>query len=433
MASGTRELRGTRGAHWRESADALSTAGTRAGWVVAAAGFGINLTLGVLYSWSIVARELSATWGWSSGEASLPYAIAVAFFALVLMFGGRAQDRLGPRLVATIGGALVGSGLIVSSFATAENPAPLVIGFGALTGSGIALGFVSTFPPAAKWFSPSRRGLVTGLVVSGFGIASVYIAPVTTLLLAEVGISTTLRVLGVVFLVVGVALAQLLRDPPGGYVPARASLADTPARTCDAPPVELDWHEMIRTPQFYALWLMYGLTAFAGIMIIGHMAQITADQLGIDLGFLLVAVLAIGNALGRIVAGIVTDRIGAVHTMTIVFTLQAIAMLLVGAASTTLALAGIAFVIGFNYGADLSLFPCVVTEYYGGRNQGVNYGVLFTSWGIGGVFGSLVAGSIVDSTGSYDRAFMLAALMCAAAALISLFTREPLVTRASRI
>lgn len=394
------------------------------GGIVTFAGFGINLALGVLYSWSIFAKQLTDSWGWSTGQSSLPYAVAVAMFASVLAFGGRAQDRFGPRIVATIGGVLVGGGLLLSGLASADNVAPLVIGFGVLTGSGIALGFVSTFPAAAKWFPPKRRGLITGLVVSGFGIASVYIAPLTQYLLHQIGINSTFRLLGIAFLIVTVGLAQLLRNPPVALV-ARAALTSERAGSCRVGPREYDWHEMVRTRQFVLLWLMYGLTAFAGIMIIGHMAQITAEQVGVDLGFLLVAVLAVGNAAGRVAAGTLSDRWSVIRTMTLIFTLQALTMLVVGEASSAATLSVAAFVIGFNYGADLSLFPCIVSEYYGQANQGVNYGLVFTSWGVGGVFGSMIAGFIADSTGSYDAAFTLAAAMCGVSALLTLITRPP--------
>lgn len=397
------------------------------GWIVALAGFGINLALGVLYSWSVFAKQLTADWEWSTGQSSLPYAVAVAFFSIVLMFGGRAQDRLGPRLIATVGGILVGTGLLVSALATPSNPVPMVVGFGVLTGSGIALGFVSTFPAAAKWFPPSRRGLVTGLVVGGFGIASVYIAPLTDWLLRLLGIRPTFALLGGAFLLVTVGLAQLIENPPPYFVAPGVTpldLAETPD-ACPPTARDHDWHEMVRTRQFVLLWLMYGLTAFAGIMIIGHMAKITQAQLGVDLGFLLVAVLAVGNATGRVVAGVASDRIGTVRTMTIVFTAQAIVVAVLGLATTVLALSAAAFLIGFNYGADLSLFPCVITEYFGQANQGVNYGLVFTSWGVGGVFGSMAAGAIVDATGSYAPAFTLAAGMCAIAAVLTLFTHAP--------
>lgn len=397
------------------------------GWIVAAAGFGINLTLGVLYSWSVVAKALSAEWGWTAAQASLPYSIAVAMFAAVTAFAGRLQDRIGPRIVATAGGTLMGLGLVVSSFADPRRSLPLLIGFGVMTGAGIGMGFVSTFPAAAKWFPSTRRGLVTGIVVAGFGIASVYIAPLTEALLRLYGIERTLLTLGTAFLVVSVALAQLVTDPPSGHDPGPAPPPDALERSCPPARTEYDWHEAVRTPAFWLLWLMYGFTAFAGVMIIGHMAKIAAAQVaGPDLGFLLVAVLAVGNASGRIVAGVVSDRIGTLRTMRWIFSLQALAVIALGVANSVLVLAALAFFIGFNYGADLSLFPCTIAEYFGPRNQGVNYGLVFTAWGVGGVFGTMTAGLLVDATGSYGTAFALAAALCAIAAVLTWLVSPPL-------
>lgn len=396
------------------------------GWVVAAAGFGINLTLGVLYSWSVFAKGLTAQWGWNAAQASLPYSVAVAFFAIVTAFAGRVQDRIGPRAVATAGGTLMGLGLIVSSMATPRNALPLVLGFGVLSGAGIAMGFISTFPAAAKWFPENRRGLVTGIVVAGFGIASVYIAPLTQALLAAYGIERTFLALGVAFLVVSVVLAQLVTNPPEGYYAGPNPHADILEQRCPPSRREFDWHEAVRTRQFWLLWWMYGLTAFAGVMIIGHMASIAALQVpGPDLGFLLVAVLAVGNAGGRVVAGIVSDRIGSVRTMRYIFLLQAAVMLLLGFAHSVLALAALAFMVGFDYGSDLSLFPCTVSEYFGPKNQGVNYGLVFTSWGVGGIFGAMTAAALVDRTGTYVLAYALAAALCLIAAGLTLGTRPP--------
>lgn len=396
------------------------------GWVVVAAGFGINLALGVLYSWSIFAKQLVAEWDWSSGASSLPYAIAVALFATVLAFGGRAQDRFGPRVVATLGALLTGTGLLVSGLAGPDNRLPLILGFGVLTGSGIALGFVATFPAAAKWFPKRRRGFVTGVVVSGFGIASIYIAPLTEFLLRTQGISSTFFLLGAGFLSVTLALAQLVRNPPlkppGPDLPV-APLAEPESATPECR--DFSYREVVHTRQFFLLWLMYGLTAFAGIMIIGHMAKITQVQLGRDLGFILVAVLALGNASGRIVTGAVADRFGPALTMTVVFSAQAVVVAVLGLAETVVMLSAAAFVIGFNYGADLSLFPMVVADYFGPANQGVNYGLVFTSWGVGGVLGSMSAGAIFDATGSYAGAYAIAAAFCVIAAVLSRLLKPP--------
>ncbi|MHB1322929.1 MAG: L-lactate MFS transporter [Coriobacteriia bacterium] len=413
---------------------------TSRGWTVTLAGLGINLALGVLYAWSIVAKSLVAEWGWTVGSASLPYAIAVGVFALSMVFAGRAQDRFGPRLVATLGGALTGLGMIVASLAGPENGMPIVIGFGVMAGVGIGLGYAAATPAAVKWFPPARKGFITGVVVSGFGLASVYIAPLTQALLGTYGIPSTFRFLGIGFLVATVGLAQLLENPPAGYLPgaahartagggtrlSAASEAIAPDLADPSAPKDFDWREMVRTRQFALLWLMYAFAAFAGLMIIGHMAKIVALQLsGADLGFVLVGVLAVGNAAGRVVAGIASDRIGGIRTMFIVFVLQAGLMALLWVSGTVGMLVPVAALVGFCYGANLSLFPSTTAGYFGTKNLGANYGLVFTAWGVGGVFGSMTAGSIVDSTGSYALAYAAAAGLCLLAAGLTFVTKSP--------
>ncbi|MDZ4169273.1 MAG: OFA family MFS transporter [Coriobacteriia bacterium] len=400
------------------------------GWIVTAAGLGINLALGVLYSWSVIAKTLSKPlaeggWGWSSGQASLPYALGVGVFAVAMVFAGRAQDKLGPRLVASVGGALCGLGLIVASFGTATNAAPIILGFGLLTGLGIGLGYAAATPAAVKWFPPQRKGLITGIVVAGFGLASVYIAPITTWLLNEQGVSGTFRVLGGVFLVTTIGLAQLLNNPPAGYLPAAAG-AKADARAAAAALDDYEWRDMIKTRQFALMWLMYACSSFAGLMIIGHMAKIAAAQLtSIDLGFALVAVLAVGNASGRVVAGVAADRIGGIRTMFAVFVLQALMMGALAFSATPMTLIPVAALVGFSYGANLSLFPSTTAGFFGTKNLGVNYGLVFTAWGVGGVFGSMTAGTIVDSTGTYGVSYAIAAALCIVAAGLTMVTKPP--------
>ena len=395
------------------------------GWVVAFAGLGINLALGVLYAWSVVAKSLTADWGWSAGEASLPYAVAVGVFAITMVFAGRAQDKFGPRIVATLGGVFTGAGLIVASFASPERTWPIAIGFGLLAGLGIGLGYASATPAAVKWFPPHRKGLITGIVVAGFGLASVYIAPTTTWLLHAEGVAGTFRTLGIAFFIAVIGLAQLLVNPPAGHVPVGSLDAAAAAKAAEGKR-DYDWREMVRTKQFVLLWFMYAFASFAGLMIIGHMAKIAAVQMtGVDLGFVLVAVLAIGNALGRLVAGIVSDRIGGVRTMLVVFTVQAAMMGILAFVGTPAALIPVAAAVGFCYGANLSLFPSTTAGFFGTTHLGVNYGLVFTAWGVGGVFGSMTAGSIVDSTGSYAVAYAIAAGLCVLAAGLTFATKAP--------
>lgn len=403
----------------------MSSQSSLRGWIVTFAGTGINLGLGVLYSWSVIAKALTKDWGWTASKASLPYAVACGVFAIVMVLAGRAQDKVGPRIVATLGGVCAGAGLIISSFASEISIFPMVIGFGLLVGSGMGLGYASATPPAVKWFPPHKKGMITGLVVAGFGLASVYISPLTNSLLKTMGISRTFMTLGIAFFIGIVLLSQFLKNPPAGYVPANMP-KPAAAGKGSSRKYEYEWHEMLRTPQFYLLWLMYAFASFAGLMIIGHMAKISAMQLpGAELGFILVAILAIGNAGGRIIAGLVSDKLGRTKTMLLVFISQAIVLMLFSRFSTAALLIAGAAAVGFNYGANLSLFPSATADYFGTKNMGVNYGLVFTAWGVGGVFGGMVAGKIVDLTASYNMAFAVAAILCLCASGLTFVTKAP--------
>ncbi|MBU4557250.1 MAG: MFS transporter, partial [Actinobacteria bacterium] len=256
-------------------------------------------------------------------------------------------------------------------------------------------------------------------------LASVYIAPLTTWLLHTQGIAGTFRILGVAFLVLVCGLAQFLVNPPAGYVPVGTPVLSA-SKQSDKQDRDYDWREMVRTKQFVLLWLMLAFASFAGLMIIGHMAKIAAVQMtGVDLGFVLVAVLAVGNALGRVVAGIASDRIGGVRTMLVVFLMQAVMMGVLAFAGTPALLIPVAAAVGFCYGANLSLFPSTTAGFFGTTHLGVNYGLVFTAWGVGGVFGSMTAGTIVDSSGSYAVAYAIAAGLCVVAAGLTFATKAP--------
>jgi MFS family permease len=243
----------------------------------------------------------------------------------------------------------------------------------------------------------------------------VYIAPLSKHLLATYGVANAFRILGVAFLVVATACAQFVKNPAAPANGAKAAVASTNDRT---------WREIIRTPSFWSLWLQYACAATAGLMIIGHMAKIVAVQSGntIQIGFVLVALLACFNAGGRIVAGMVSDHIGRVVTIALVCTFQALAMFLFARITTVAGFVVGAAVVGFSYGACLSLFPSTAADRWGTKNLGLNYGVLFTAWGVGGVLGPTLAGKIADSTGSYAGAYMVSSALLCFAVLLAMFS-----------
>ena len=189
--------------------------GNLRGWTVALAGLGVNLILGVLYAWSVMGKALVVQWHWNKTQAALPFAMSTAAFALTMVFAGRAQDKLGPRWVAMSGGILLGLGLALS--ALAHEPFLMVLTFGVVGGIGIGLGYCATTPAAVKWFPAARKGLITGIVVSGVGLAAVYMSPLTQWLLKTTDIPSTFLILGIGAAIVVALLAQLLRNPPADY------------------------------------------------------------------------------------------------------------------------------------------------------------------------------------------------------------------------
>jgi len=464
------------------------------GWTVTLAGIGINLALGVLYTWSVIKKAIPSEWGWSDADKALPYSIACIVFACVMVPAGRLQDRIGPRWVATAGGILTGIGCIIASYAV--TVIWFVVGFGIFAGAGIGLGYAAATPPAVKWFSARKTGLIAGLVVAGFGLASVYISPIANhltgfsltgkplpevvelarakdladevymkarevitvsesefggldvtfvakelevkdtarkdaaaqlLALKERNIHRTLRVFGIGFLVVVTLLAQFLVAPPPGYQPPDAGPG---AAKAAAAAINLGPSQILRTPLFYLLWLMYAFAAGAGLMIIGNITTIA--KLGkIEAGFILVALLAIGNAAGRIIAGMLSDRIGRLWTMCIIFLFQACLMMILRTGlSDMIAFVVVSMLLGFNYGACLSVFPSAVKDNFGLKNFGINYGLVFTAWGVGGFIFPLAAGKLfeaarkVTGTGSYNVAYLIAALVLVLAAALTFVTRS---------
>ncbi|MBI5489748.1 MAG: OFA family MFS transporter [Deltaproteobacteria bacterium] len=528
------------------------------GWRVTFAGMGINLALGVLYTWSVIKKAIPADWGWDDADKALPYSIACIVFALVMVPAGRLQDRIGPRWVATAGGVFTGLGLLLAAFSTTLGM--YVVGFGVLAGIGIGLGYASATPPAVKWFPARRTGLIAGLVVAGFGLASVYISPLAnyftgndlagkpqgtlaaadksskaaaaqlgaarwlatqaeaspdgtidpvdaaagaaelatardaakaalegakaqkaaetkalsaalakaeeaakageaglalvqaapspidrataTSLVAskeaakadatgklrtikEGNIHKTMLYFGIGFLIVVVILSQLLVPPPAGYVPPGSPTTAAAA----AAVINIGPMTMLKTPLFWLLWLMFAFGAGAGLMIIGNITTIA--KLGhIEAGFILVALLAVGNASGRILAGILSDKIGRTWTMFIIFVFQAALMMVLRTGlSEMTTFVVVSMLLGFNYGACLSVFPSATKDNFGLKNFGVNYGLVFTSWGVGGFVFPLAAGKIFETakaatgTGSYDNAYLVAAAALALAAILTFVTR----------
>jgi MFS family permease len=398
------------------------------GWLVAFSGLGINLALGILYTWSLFKDAIAKDFGWQGSQLNDPYALCCLVFAFTMIVAGKCQDKFGPRLTASVGGLLVGAGMVMIS--TSSNYSTWLLGFGVLVGIGIGFGYSSTTPPALKWFPPAKTGLIAGLVVAGFGLAPIYLAPLSKILLADFGLQKSMLIFGVAFTIIVCGLAQLLKNPPAGLVAAPQNSAAAKVVSHDA-----TFGGMLRSPVFYLLWLIYFIGAGAGLMVISSVSGMAKKSMGAN-AFVAVAVMAIGNAGGRIIAGILSDKIGRKWTLMLVLAVQSALMfaaipLTANRETAPAVIVLLATFIGFNYGANLALFPSLTKDFWGLKNFGVNYGVIFTAWGVGGfVLARLQQMLTTAANGSFQSSFEVAGALLLGGAALALLVRRPVETKA---
>ncbi len=388
------------------------------GWRVVAAGTGINLALGILYAWSIFKSAIEKDFGWDPARLNDPYAVCCLVFSFVMILGGRCQDRFGPKWTAVLGGVLVAAGLGISS--QSSDYLVWVLGFGVLAGIGIGFGYSAATPPALKWFPASMTGKIAGVVVAGFGLAPLYIAPLTDLLLKKGGVGFATLFYSLFFLISVCGLAMLLKNPEEK---ALGVGKNSPALQVSVQPLGL----FVRK-DFYLLWMIYFIASGAGLMVISSINGMAKKSMG-EMAFLAVVVLALGNASGRVIAGFVSDKIGRKATLLGVTILQAICMLLAVPVTESLSfpilLVLLATAIGFHYGANLCLFPAFAKDLYGLKNFGVNYGILFTAWGAGGFVLSRLQQMLKASSGNFRSSFLVAAAFLVVGALLTLLLDKP--------
>ena len=408
---------------------------------VTAVAAAIAFSLGIVYTWTVFSKNIPDEWGWSETHKSWPYSVTCLMFSLMMVLAGRLQDRIGPRIVCTIGGLLVGVGLIMASQTTSYWG--YVLWFGFVAGTGVGFGYATIVPPAVKWFPASRTGMIAGIVVAGSSLSGVWIPPLAKMIIVAYGVPAAVFTLGVTVMVLVVLLAQLLILPPKGYVPVesgkRADIQLKTHTTQDFGTVDFGPGEMLATAQFYMLWIMFASAGGAGLMIISKLAQIGAEQADFQKGAVLAIAMAVGSCIGRIVIGGLSDIIGRRRAMFGVFISQACLILILSMLYTdsVFAQAGLfvtlSILLGANYGGCVSLCPAITKDYYGLKNFGVNYGLVFTAWGIGGFILPILAGLAHDHYGSFIYAYYVAIGLLVMAAFLTCLLKPPHAIRNSNV
>ncbi|MBE9175898.1 OFA family MFS transporter [Synechocystis salina LEGE 06155] len=369
-------------------------------WFLIPLGMIVLLCLGTVYSWSIFRTPLENELGISATASLLPYTFVLVFYAIFMPITGFYIPRLGTRKITAVGGIIVGLGYILSSFAT--NVGSLVFTYGVITGIGIGIVYGVPMAVVARWF-PDKKGLAMGLTIIGFGLSPLITAPLANHLISVYTVRPTLRLLGILFTLIILAISLTMKFPPKGWQPLQKT---TNTETILAPVYP---QNLFKTRSFYGLWICYIIGALVGLSAIGISSPVGQEIININpnLAAGSVSLFALFNGASRPLFGWLTDKFKPHHIAILSYVLILIAcILMVNAQTGQVATYLIAFCLfWFCLGGWLAMAPTMTLRFFDPDQYAQNYGIIFTAYGIGALIGTLVTGRVRDLFGSYTYAF----------------------------
>lgn len=403
---------------------------TQKRWLVLIASCLINLCIGAMYAWSVFAAPLAAHLSELLGATITAADLSIVFSVgngggfITMIAGGFLNKKIGPKWVIFIGGILFGSGFIVCGLA--NSIFMLILGFGIMSGLAMGLAYGQTISNSVKFF-PDKAGLVGGIATASYGISSVIIPPVANKLINIFGVSKAFLILGIAIVVIVGIFSQFIIKCPEGFKPDGWKGSNEKVQESQEN-IDKTWKEMLKMPVFYVMIIMLFFGAVFGMMAISQASGIAQNMIGMApaQAAIVVSVLALFNTCGRIVAGYVSDRIGCINTLTIVFVIAIISMGLLYFSSSSLV---IMFYIGICltgvcFGAFMGVYPGFTASQFGSKNSGVNYGIMFMGFSSAGVVGPMIVSKVYNSTGDYRFAFLIAIVFAIIGMVLSFVYRK---------
>ncbi len=375
--------------------------------------------------------------GLSNAQTQAIFSAGLAAFAVVMVLAGRIMPKVGPQKLAIAGGIVLGAGYVLAGLVGKGFLTTFLL-VGIVGGAGIGLGYVVPIAVGMKWF-PDKKGMISGLAVAGFGFGAllwVKLAGTWGQLIASMGLGTTFIIYGIVFFLLCAIGAIWMKNPPEGFRPAgwEPPVADASGKHV-AGAVDYTTGQMLRTPQFYMIFLCFVFGAGAGLMSIGLMKAFPMKAMmtgGMDwkeasaaAGLAMAVFFSLANGIGRIAWGTLSDKLGRKNSIIIMLATQGVLVIAFQWMAGTPALLYLgATLIGFNFGGNFALFPSVTADTFGTKYIGQNYGWVFLSYGVGGIFGPLLGGKLGDM-GRFPLAFTICGVLVLIAAGIAAMVRPP--------
>jgi OFA family oxalate/formate antiporter-like MFS transporter len=392
-------------------------------WWIALAGVCFQMSLGAAYAWSVFRIPLSKEYGWSISQITLTFTISWFFLGIMSFVGGMWMKRIGPRVVAMVGGIFWGGGVMLASF-SAHRLWWLYLTYGVLGGIGLGTGYIVPITVLVKWF-PDRRGLITGIAVAGFGVGSLFSAPAAGWLMRNVGLMPTFTYLGIVYLIVAVAAGGFMQNPPEGWKPE----GWTPSAVQLSQRADRDYSlgQALSTWQWWAICLLMSINTMAGLSIVSQASPIFQEmgRASAATAATLVGIISIGNGIGRIFWAYVSDLTTRKTAFFLMYLTQVILFWAFHSVGSLPVLGIVVFIIVMCYGGAYGITPAFAADYFGPRDVGAIFGLMMVPWAFAACLGPLYFAYLRQVNGNYNQALYLIAGMVTVALILPLLVHPP--------
>ncbi|WP_172628873.1 OFA family MFS transporter [Paenibacillus odorifer] len=387
-------------------------------WLIVLGTVIMQMGLGTIYTWSLFNAHLVTKFGWELNSVSITFSITSFALAFATLFAGKLQDRFGLRRLTATAGIVLGLGLILSSHANSLFMFYLLVGV--IVGFADGTAYITSLSNLIKWF-PNNKGLISGVSVGAYGTGSLIFKYINGGLIDSVGVSNTFMYWGLIVMGMIVIGSLLVREAPVQAAPAPAG---STTATVMSSPKDYTVKEMLRTKEAYLLFIIFFTACMCGLYLIGIVKDIGVQLAGLDVqtAASAVAMIAIFNTAGRLILGALSDKMSRLKLVGASLAVTAAAMLTLSYATLNF---GLFFTcvaaIAFCFGGNITVFPAIVSDFFGLKNHSKNYGIVYQGFGIGALSGSFIAVFL----GGFKPTFVIFGLLCLLACIIAISLKPP--------
>jgi OFA family oxalate/formate antiporter-like MFS transporter len=373
----------------------------------------VQMGLGTIYTWSLFNQPLVNKFNWELSSVAITFSITSFALAFATLFAGKLQEKWGIRKLIALSGFILGLGLILTS--QVSTLLMLYLLAGVIVGFADGTAYITSLSNLIKWF-PNRKGLISGVSVSAYGLGSLVFKYINATLIDTVGISQTFFYWGIIVVIMVVGGSLLLREAIVVETPINAENAENKR--------DYTVKEMLATKEVYFLFIMFFTACMSGLYLISIVKDIGVQLAGLNVAAAAnaVAMIAIFNTVGRLILGSLSDKVSRLKVIASTFFITAIAVLTLSFVQLNY---GVFFIcvaaIAFCFGGNITVFPAIVGDFFGLKNHSKNYGIVYQGFGLGALAGSFIAAFL----GGFKPTFIVIGTLCVLSLIIAIFIKPP--------